>query len=185
MRKIIVAAVVACALGAYAEERTVSTAQGLFEALQALNGTDSTIYLETGNYDVGAYDYGGYWSSSTKYVTTNNFTHLALYKVTLIGKSDNPRDTVIYGNRTMGILRCHLANLRNLTVSNGYLSAETIYGGGVYCTSSASVHSNIVVTCCTLNATKKGNGGAEHGQGVLNDGIELLKDIDFLNTGQK
>ena len=33
MRKIVVAAAVACALGAYADERTVSTAQELFEAL--------------------------------------------------------------------------------------------------------------------------------------------------------
>ena len=162
MRKIIVAVAVACALGAYAEERTVSAAQGLFEALQALNGTDSTIYLETGNYDVGAYDYGGAWNSNSKYVAATGVGHLSLYKVTLIGKSDNPRDTVIYGNRTMSILRCHLANLRNLTVSNGYLSAETAYGGGVFCTDSSSVHSNIVVTCCTLDVSKKGNGGAAY-----------------------
>ena len=65
MRKIVALIALACALGAHAEERTVSTAQGLFEALQALNGTDSTIYLETGNYDMGPYDYGGYWSTKT------------------------------------------------------------------------------------------------------------------------
>ena len=35
MKKVLVGIAVACALGAYAEERTVSTAQGLFEAIQA------------------------------------------------------------------------------------------------------------------------------------------------------
>ena len=59
MKKILVVLAALCVCGAWAEERTVSTAQGLFEAIQALNGTDSTIYLENGNYDVGAYDYGG------------------------------------------------------------------------------------------------------------------------------
>ena len=114
-----VAVAVACALGAYADERTVSTAQELFEAIQALNGTGGTIYLKTGNYDVGAYDYGGYWGSTTSFVTTNGFCHLALNNVTLIGKSDNPRDTVIYGNRTKSVVRSCLGMMHNLTVSNG------------------------------------------------------------------
>ena len=148
-----------CVCGATAEERTVSTAQGLFEALQALNGTDSTIYLETGNYDVGAYDYGGYWSSSTKYVTTNNFTHLALCKVTLIGKSDNPRNTVIYGNRTKCVVRSCLGMMHNLTVSNGCTALYNVGGGGVGATGKSSIFSNMVVTCCSTVNSSKGNGG--------------------------
>ncbi len=159
MRKIIVAVAVACALGAYAEERTVSTAQGLFEALQALNGTGGTVYLETGDYDVGPYDYGGYWSSATKFVTTNGFCHLALNNVTLIGKSDNPRDTVIYGNRTSGIIYSYIGKMSNLTISNGYFSADRSYGAGVYATGTGSIFSNMVVTCCVNASPKKGNGG--------------------------
>ena len=151
-----------CVCGAYAEERTVSTAQELYEAVTNLNGTASTIYLETGDYDVSPYDYGGAWNSRGNFVAATGVGHLSLNKLTLIGKSDNSRDTVIYGNRTMGILRCHLANLRNLTVSNACLSAATNYGSGVYCTDSSTVLSNIVVTCCTLNATKKGNGGGAY-----------------------
>ena len=35
-----------CVCGAAAAERTVSTAQGLYEAITNLNGTSSTIYLD-------------------------------------------------------------------------------------------------------------------------------------------
>ena len=164
MRKVFSAVLAAlCVCGARAEERTVSTAQGLFEALQALNGTDSTIYLETGNYDVGAYDYGGYWNSSAKFVTTNGIGHIALYNVTLIGKSDNPRATVIYGDRTKSVVRSHLGKMQNLTVSNGCISVYNVGGGGVGSTTRTSTFSNVVVTCCSANHPSKGNGGAIEG----------------------
>ena len=160
MRKMIVAAAVACALGAYAEDRTVTDAAGVVAALQALNGTGGTIYLETGDYDVGTYDYGGYWNSNAKFVTTNGIGHLALYNVTLIGKSDNPRDTVIYGNRTKSVVRSHLGKMQNLTVSNGCISVYNVGGGGVGSTTRSSIFSNVVVTCCSANNSSKGNGGA-------------------------
>ena len=161
MRKVFSAVLAAlCVCGATAEERTVSTAQGLFEALQALNGTDSTIYLETGNYDMGPYDYGGYWNNSAKFVTTNGIGHIALNNVTLIGKSDNPRDTVIYGDRTKSVVRSYLGKMQNLTVSNGCISVYNVGGGGVGSTARTSTFSNVVVTCCSANHPSKGNGGA-------------------------
>ena len=151
-----------CVCGAWAAERTVSTAQGLYEAITNLNRTGSTIYLETGSYDMGPYDCGGYWSSDTKFVATNGIVHLTLNKLTLIGKSDNPRDTVIYGNRTRGVLYCNQSNLHNLTVSNGFLNLWNTSGAGVCSVGATSVHSNMVVTCCTIDATK-GNGGGING----------------------
>ena len=55
MRKIVAVIAVACALGAHAEERTVSTAQELYEAITALNSgprltPPNVIYLEPGDY---------------------------------------------------------------------------------------------------------------------------------------
>ena len=165
MRKIIVAAAVACALGAYAEERTVSTAQELYEAITALNSgprltPPNVIYLEPGDYDVSAYQMNYYNSNGNLQSTV--LSHIALSSVNLIGKSDNPRGTVIYGNGTLGIVRCNYASLQNLTISNGYLNVDNTSGAGVGSTGAASVHSNVVVTCCTLDVSK-GNGGGVAG----------------------
>ena len=161
MRRIVAGVAVACALGAYAEERTVSDAAGLVAAIQALNSgprltSPNVIYLEPGDYDVSAYQMGYYDSNGN--LQTPGLSHIAISSVNLVGKSDNPRDTVIYGNRTLGIVRCHYAGLQNLTVSNGYLNVENAYGAGVGSTGAASVHSNVVVTCCTLDVAE-GNGG--------------------------
>ena len=92
MRKVIIAVAVACALCAYAEERTVSTAQGLYEALQALNSKTApaepnVIYLEPGSYDVSAYNMP-YWNGDGN--TQLPAKHLALSRVTVSGKTDNP-----------------------------------------------------------------------------------------------
>ena len=178
-----VAAVLAalCVCGARAEERTVSTAQGLYEAITNLNGTSSTIYLEMGNYDMGPYDCGGYWSGDTKFVTTNGIAHLSLNKLTLIGKSDNPRDTVIYGNRTRGVLHCNQSNLHNLTVSNGFLNLWNTAGAGVCSTGSTSVHSNLVVTCCTIDATKGNGGGINAGKWY--DSVIISNSVRQTNGG--
>ena len=161
MRKIIVAVAVACALGAYAEERTVSTAQGLYEALQALNSNTApaepnVIYLEPGSYDVSAYNMD-YWDGDGV-LTSPGLSHIALGNVTVSGKTDNPRDTVIYGNRTLGVIRCYSGCLNNLTVSNGYLNVDNTSGAGVGSGGAGCIHSNMVVTCCTLDVPK-GNGG--------------------------
>ena len=71
-----VSVAVACALGARAEERTVSTAADLVAALEALNSNTApaepnVIYLEPGSYDVSAYSMAN-WGSSGK---TSTFFH--------------------------------------------------------------------------------------------------------------
>ena len=80
MRKIVAVIAVASALGAYAEERTVSTAADLVAALEALNAASApaepnVIYLEPGSYDVSAYSMAN-WGSSGK--TSTFAKHIAL-----------------------------------------------------------------------------------------------------------
>ena len=92
MRKIVAVIAVACALGAHAEERTVSTAADLVAALEALNSKTApaepnVIYLEPGSYDVSAYNMP-YWNGDGN--TQLPAKHLALSRVTVSGKMDNP-----------------------------------------------------------------------------------------------
>ena len=149
MKKIVAAVLAAlCVCGARAEERTVSTAADLVAALEALNSKTAPakpniIYLEPGNYDVSAYSMP-YWDTSGN--TQLPAKHLALSCVTVSGKTDNPRDTVIYGNGTDGIVHCYYGELKHLTISNGCdTGSETVdRGGGVY----SGTHSNVIVTCC-------------------------------------
>ena len=126
MRKALAVLVALCVCGAWAEERTVSTAADLVAALEALNAASApaepnVIYLEPGGYDVSAYSMED-WGSSGKKATSSK--HIALANVTVSGKTDNPRATVIYGNGTDGIAYCyeatgHQAGFRHLTISNG------------------------------------------------------------------
>ena len=134
---------------AQGEDRTVTNAQGLVEALEALNSgsaSGNTIYLEPGNYDVSPYNMAN-WGSSGK--TSTFAKHIALANVTVSGMTDNPRDTVIYGNGTDGIAHCYAAGFRHLTISNGCDSTATEdRGGGV----NSGTHSNVIVTCCSSGA---------------------------------
>lgn len=183
MRKIIVGIAVACVLGAYAEERTVSTAQGLYEALQSLNGTGGTIMVEPGSYDISPYNMGGYWNANGVWTADRDSHHLALSNVTVTGTSMNPRDAVIYGNRTLGIIACHDANLCNLTVSNGFISVTGHSGAGVYSSNrTGSVHSNMVVTCCSIGDVKKGNGGGIY-YGEWHDSTIISNSVGKNNGG--
>ena len=158
MRKVVAVIAVACALGAHAEERTVSTAADLVAALEALNSKTApaepnVIYLEPGSYDVSAYSMAN-WGSSGK--TSTFAKHIALANVTVSGTTDNPRDTVIYGNGTDGIAHCYAAGFRHLTISNGCDSTETAdRGGGI----NSGTHSNVIVTCCSSGALGGGVAG--------------------------
>ena len=158
MRKIVAVISVACALGAHAEERTVSTAANLVAALEALNAASApaepnVIYLEPGSYDVSAYSMAN-WGSNGK--TSTFAKHIALANVTVSGTTDNPRDTVIYGNGTDGIAHCYAAGFRHLTISNGCDSTETAdRGGGI----NSGTHSNVIVTCCSSGALGGGVAG--------------------------
>ena len=148
MKKMLVVLAALCVYGARAEERTVSTAADLVAALEALNSKTApaepnVIYLEPGSYDVSAYSMP-YWNGDGN--TQLPAKHLALSRVTVSGKTDNPRDTVIYGNGTDGIAHCYYGELKHLTISNGCdTGSETVdRGGGVY----SGTHSNVIVTCC-------------------------------------
>ena len=90
--------------------------------------------------------------------------------VTVKGRSNNPRDTVIYGNGTFRIMDLSKnsvpsALISNLTISNGYCTAS---GGssstaGVQGYDKRNTLSNVVVTCCTIDANGNSTG---HGAGV-------------------
>ena len=165
MRKIIAAVAVACAFGAYAEERTVSDAAGLVEALLALNsGTDTgnVIYLEPGNYDVSPYAMKR-WDRTA--IRTDTVSHIALAHVKITGKTANPRDTVIYCNGTNRVIHSQISRVECLTVSNGFSSVGTTGGAGVLSVNASSdsqksFHSNVVVTCCTSGGA---GGGVYYG----------------------
>ncbi len=181
MRKIVAVIAVACALGAYAEERTVSTAQELYEALEALNAKTAPaepniIYLRPGSYDVSPYGMAN-WGSNGK--TSTFAKHIALANVTVSGTTDNPRDTVIFGNGTDGIAHCYAAGFRHLTISNGCdtVGGDERRGGGI----NSGTHSNVIVTCCSSGALGGGTAGGTwydctiisnrsttHGGGVYN-----------------
>ncbi len=144
-----------CVAGAWAaEERTVSDASGLVAALEALNSgsdTGNTIYLEPGNYDVSDYAMTQ-WNRTS--IGSSSVSHIALCHVKLVGKSDNPRDTVIYCNGTNRVAHCQISRMECLTISNGWVGVGNTGGAGVLSgnatsDSQKSFFSNMVVTCCT------------------------------------
>ena len=159
-----VVAVTLCACGTWAEERTVSTAQELYEALLALNSgsdTGNVIYLEPGSYDVSDYAMKR-WDRTA--ISSETLSHLALAHVKITGKTENPRDTVIYCNGTNRVIHSQISRIENLTVSNGWHNSGT-GGAGVLSYNATSdnqksFHSNVVVTCCTSAAA---GGGVYYG----------------------
>ena len=148
------------ALAAAAETRTVSNAAELQAALSDLNGdAANTVLVKSGTYDVSAFE---------MYSETMP-AHLYLSKLTVKGESDNPRDTVIYGDRTKIVIKLDSGSLMNLTVSNGYNSASSgSYGAGIsgLKTGNDTACSNLVLTCCSAPNTNGGGGG---GLGVCHE----------------
>lgn len=146
---------------AQGEDRTVSNAQGLVDALEALNsGTDTgnTIYLEPGNYDVSAYAMIQ-WDRTAQ--GSSSVSHIALGHVKLVGKSADPRATVIFGNGTKRVIHSQISRIECLTVSNGCINTGSTGGAGVYSAdasldSQKSFHSNVVVTCCSSSVAGGG-----------------------------
>ena len=107
-------------------------------------GTWNTVVLPPGSYDA---------SGGTERVAGY---HLDMWYVRIRGKTGNPRDVVIYGDGTKGIMagRADWSGIYNVTVSNGCKTTSS----GV---ASLSYVSNCVITCC------KATGGSEWG-GALN-----------------
>ena len=165
---VVVAALAGVVLPARADRTNVTSAAELVAVLEKwnLDGNSShVITLAKGSYDVSAFRMQGYDPNGKKYVSA--YGHVALTRLTLRGETDNPRDTVIYGNGQDGetssdyLIYMWQGKLQHLTVSNGCSSAAS--GGGVCCMNSVTVNTNVIVTCC-----KAQNGGGIY-SGVWNN----------------
>ena len=146
----------------------VSTTAELVDVLSYLNSTsssrDNTIVLAKGEYDVSGI------AMAETYGTVDfseKSSHLALNCVTLLGATENPRDTVIFGGgeaKGLRVICGRNSAIRNLTVSNGWINAAPGGGYAAYTakqqgsSTMTEMVSNCVVTCCY--AWKKWGGGS-------------------------
>ena len=136
-----------------AETRTVSTVADLVQALDDLKDDASNIViLAPSNYDVSA--------CAMRCTTSNSGTalwstsHVAISKLTLRGGGQTARDTVLYGDGTQRILHAWQGKIENLTISNGCTKAtDPASGGGIMAANSSTQCSNVVVTCCSAEAS--------------------------------
>lgn len=133
--------------GTGSREDPVTTVEDLVSALERTEGQEIAVYIAPGAYDVSSchmfHNNGGN-------PTTESVSHIALNKQTLSGTTDNPRDVVLYGNKTDRIVYCWCGMVKNLTISNGYISATAKYSGGAgLCGRNAVTQANnIIVTDC-------------------------------------
>ena len=142
-------------------ETNVSTVAELVGALEYINSLSSkdrnnTIKLAAGNYDVSECAMTCIYTDNGSGTPTDKNTHLAMNYVTIVGATENPRDTVIYGGgeaKSRGVICGRYSTVRDLTISNGW--AGTASGGGYagyHTTDPGSTMrelvSNCVVTCC-------------------------------------
>lgn len=123
-----------------------------------------TIILKPGLYDVSECE----MLCSTEAMQGNDyvdgFSHLAISWLTLKGETGDPRDVVIYGNRSNRIVYMWLGTLEGVTISNGYASVDkTIngfriekHGAGV----AARTATSLVKDCIVVDCEALGSGGA-------------------------
>ena len=125
----------------------VTTVEDLVAALERTEGQQAAIYIAPGSYDVSGC-HMLHNNAGTK--TGESVSHIAIDKQTLSGTTDNPRDVVIYGNKTDRIIYCWCGLVRNLTISNGYVATSAKYNGGAgLCGRNAVTQANnIIVTDC-------------------------------------
>ena len=143
----------------------VSTVAQLTNALDIAQRTHSTdtILLKKGFYDVSGCammrdDGNGNIVGSCSHISVCD-------KCVLKGEADNPRDTVIYGDKSNRIVYYYSSTgnravLQNLTISNGCAKTTNAYsknGGGIVGRNEVGIVSNCVVTCCSAEG---GGGGA-------------------------
>ena len=162
-----------------ADRTNVTSAAELVAVLEKwnLDGNSShVITLAKGAYDVSAFRMQGYDPrDGGKYL--NAYGHLAVTRLTLRGETDDPRDTVIYGNGQDGespsdyLIYMWQGKLQHLTVSNGCSSAAS--GGGVCCMNTVTVNTNVIVTCCK----------AQNGGGICSGVWNNCQIIDNESTG--
>ena len=120
-RTVFLSAILSVAAAFAAETVTVDNVVSLTNELDRLNRLSSaagksqgTIILKKGSYDVS----GCHMlcdSAATKYVMSTS--HLAVAYITLKGETANPRDTVIYGDRSQRMLYMFMGKVHDLTIS--------------------------------------------------------------------
>ena len=104
--------------------------------------------------------------ANADYNFTQSRSHLSISRVKLVGTTDNPRDTVIYGDGTERIIYAYGGTVQNLTISNGYVNTTSSIqtptqnkgGAGITCRNESTYLVNCVVTAC--NAPEGDGGGA-------------------------
>ena len=146
----------------------VSTVTQLTNALDVAmrNHSTDTILLKKGFYDVSGC---AMMRNDGNGNIVDSCSHIAVCdKCVLKGETDNPRDTVIYGDKSNRIvyyytsLSINQVVLQNLTISNGCAKSSNPYnsknGGGIVGRNEAGFVSNCVVTCCSA----EGDGGGAY-----------------------
>ena len=144
------------------ETVTVDSVTALTNELDRLNRLNTengksrgdVIILKKNTYDVSGCHM--LCDSAAKPAYLMSTSHLAIAYVTLKGETDDPRDTVIYGNKSDRILYMFLGKLQNVTISNGCQTVGEVGGGGVCARNEGTSISNVVVTCCS--AAQNGGG---------------------------
>lgn len=173
-----------CAMSAVlAETVVVDDVTSLTNALDRLNRLSSAQNKDLGHIvrlAPGSYDVSGCHMlcdvANPDYDFTQSRSHLAISRVTLTGTTDNPRDTVVYGDGTERIFYAYGGKLQNLTISNGCVNASSSVqapvankgGGGIACRNESTYLVNCVVTDCRA---PEGDGG---GAAVLCEARDCL-----------
>ena len=159
----------------YAETVDVDNITSLTNELDRLNRLSCSatarkdlghvVRLAPGSYDVSGCHMACFIENNS-YDYTQSRSHLAVACVTLMGTTDNPRDTVIYGDGSDRIIYAYGGTVQNLTISNGCVNttssiqepAPNAGGGGITCRNESTYLVNCVVTAC--NAPEGDGGGA-------------------------
>lgn len=151
------------------ETVTVDNVDSLTNELDRLNRLNSTakknlgdvVILKKGFYDVSKChmlcdpEIKDAEGNPIEYLWSTS--HVAVSYLTLKGETDDPRDVVIYGDRSERILYMWSGSVQNLTISNGCTKAsDPNGGGGILTRNQGSRANNIVVTRC--KSYKNGGG---------------------------
>ena len=139
MKKTMLIVAAAGVLACCGASRTVNNVTELYDAIEALNFSSSTIYLNKGDYDLSGHSMNGI-----------RVAHIAVTNLTFVGNTGNPEDVVVYGDLSKLVFQLRGGGLQHLTVSNGLMGVRT-EGSGSHMT-------NMVVTCCS-NPNGSGGGG--------------------------
>ena len=161
-----IAMVAAIALSAHGFTTNVSTVTELAGALLYMNENyhtkDHEITLDDGFYDVTDLNLQYFNGSAAQNKMVDSGANFGISYFTLRGKTDDPRNVVIYrrdtGDNSLMLLYNYAGKIRNLTLSNCTTTASYAIGN----INNKAIFSNVVVTCCTSTKTD-GNGASKSG----------------------